>query len=128
MSDLEAEAQRLQTQLEQMQVPSVGRHPPQSNQAADLLRERCAKRRAGVSAQAADLLKERAVKRRAGVSEPIPTDPQDLEFWMTDKHTELWDTIEFGDQESILSLTDLIHQGAAQIQNVHSMVTNVVST
>ena len=92
----------MRTQLAQMQVASVGRHPPQR------------------STQAAELLRERAAKRRAGVSEPIPTDPQDLEFWMTDKHMELRDAIEFGDQESILSLTDLIHQGAAQIQNVPS--------
>ena len=89
VSDLEAEVHRLRTQLAQMQVASVGRHPPQS------------------STQAAELLRERAAKRRAGVSEPIPTDPQDLDFWMTDKHMELRDAIEFGDQESILSLTDL---------------------
>ena len=50
------------------------------------------------SSQAADMLRERAAKRRAGVTESIPTDRQDL----------LRDAIEFGDQESILSLTDLI--------------------
>ena len=75
----------------------------------------------------ADLLRERVVKRRAGVSEPIPIDPQDLQFWMSNKYLELRDAIEFGDQESILSLTDLIHRGAAQNQTFPSMVTNVVS-
>ena len=110
VSDLDAEVHRLRTQLAQMQVASVGRHPPQS------------------STQAAELLRERAAKRRAGVSEPFPTDPQDLDFWMIDKHMELRDAIEFGDQESIFSLMDPIHQGAAQIQKVPSMVTNEVST
>ena len=32
------------------------------------------------------------------------------------KHLELRDAIQFGDQESILSVTDLIHQGAAQLR------------
>ena len=58
---------------------------------------------------------------------PIPTDQQDLEFFLTDKHLELRDAIQFGDQESILSLTDLIHQGAAQLRMPPSMVTNMVS-
>ena len=48
---------------------------------------------------------DRVAKRRAGVSEPIPIDPQDLQFWMSDKYLELLDAIEFWDQESILSLT-----------------------
>ena len=64
------------------------------------------------------MLRERAAKWRAGVTESIPTDKQDLECWMS----------EFGDQESILSLMDLLHQGAAQFQKVLSMVTNMVST
>ena len=82
-----------------------GRHPPPSStQAADLLRERVAE---GVRT--------------------IPIDPQDFQFWMSDKCLELRDAIEFGDQESILSLTDLIHRGAAQNQTFPSMVTNVVS-
>ena len=53
VSDLEAEVQRLRTRLAQIEVtqtPNVGHHPPQSStQAADMLRERAAKRRAGVS-------------------------------------------------------------------------------
>ena len=111
VSDLEAEVQRLRSQLAQMEVTNAegGLHPPQS------------------SPHAADLLRERVAKRRAGVSEPIPIDPQDLQFWMSDKYLELRDAIEFGDQESILSLTDLIHRGAAQNQTFPSMVTNVVS-
>ena len=49
VSDLEAEVHRLRTQPAQMQVASVGRHPPQSStQAAELLRERAAKRRGSV--------------------------------------------------------------------------------
>ena len=97
VSDLEAEVQRLRSQFAQLEVTNAegGRHPPQS------------------STQAADLLRERVAKRRDGVSEPIPIDPQYLQFWMPDKHLELRDAIEFGDQESILSLTDLIHRGAA---------------
>ena len=79
-------------------MPNVGRHPPQS------------------SVQAADMLRERAAKR------------QDLEFFLSEKHSELRDAIEFGDQESILSLMDLIHQGAAQLRKPPSMVTNMVST
>ena len=74
------------------------------------------------------MLRERAAKRRAGVTESIPTDRQDLECKMSEKRLELRDAIEFGDQESIMSLTDLIHQGAAQIQKFPSMVTNMVST
>ena len=62
VSEWEAEVQRMRSQLAQTEVtqtPNVGRHPFQS------------------STQAADMLRERAAKRRAGVSEPIPTDPQD---------------------------------------------------
>ena len=111
-TDLEAEVHRLRTLLAQMEASqsNLCRHPPKS------------------SSQAADMLRERAAKRRAGVTESIPTDRQDLECWMSEKHLELRDAIEFGDQESILSLTDLIHQGAAQIQKFPSMVTNMVST
>ena len=44
------------------------------------------------------------------------------------KHLELQDAIEFGDQESILSLTDLIHHGVARIIRSRLKVgTNVVS-
>ena len=80
VSNLEAEVQRLRTQLAQVQaaqMPNVGRHPPPS------------------SVQAADMLRERA----------IPTDQQDLEFFQSEKHLELRDVIQFGDQESILSVT-----------------------
>ena len=73
------------------------------------------------------MLRERAAKRRAGVSEPIPTNQQDLEFFLSEKHLELRDVIQFGDPESILSLMDLIYQGAAQLRMPPSMVTNVVS-
>ena len=106
VSDLEAEVQRLRSQLAQVEVTNA---------------------EGGRSTQAADLLRERVAKRRDGVSEPIPIDTQYLQFWMSGKHLELRDAIEFGDQESILSLTDLIHLGAAENQTFPSMVTNVVS-
>ena len=50
------------------------------------------------SAEAANLLQERAAKRRAGVAESVPTNPQDVEGWLSEKHTELRDAIEFGGQ------------------------------
>ena len=40
---------------------------------------------------AADLLRKRVAERCAGVSEPIPADPQDLQFWVPDKYLELRD-------------------------------------
>ena len=112
VSDLEADVQRLRNHLAQMEVAqrNLCRHPPQS------------------SSQVADMLRERAAKRRAGVTESISTDPQDLECWMSDKYLELREAIQFGDQESILSLTDLLHQGEAQNQKFLSMVIKVVST
>ena len=45
---------------------------------------------------------------------------------MADKHLELREAIEFGDLESILSLTNLFHR-AAQNQKLLSIVTKVVS-
>ena len=73
------------------------------------------------------MLRERAAKRRPGVKESIPTDPQEFECWMSEKYLELRDAIEFGDLESILSLTDLLQQGVAQNQKFPSMVTNIVT-
>ena len=84
-------------------------HPPQS------------------SALSADVLRERTSKRRAGFTETIPSDPQDLDRWMVDKHMELRDARESGDQESILVVTDLIHTGAAQLKRFPSIVSNMVT-
>ena len=81
VSGLEAEVQRLRAQLAEMQAAQPIR-PPQS------------------SALSADLLREKASKRRAGFTETIPSDPQDVAGWMEDKHMELQDAIEFGDQET----------------------------
>ena len=83
VSDLEAEIQRLRAQLAQMEVAQTPNVGRHPPQS---------------STQAADMFSFRP-------------NPQDLEFWMSDKYLELR-----GDQESILSLTDLLHQGAAQSQ------------
>ena len=79
------------------------------------------------SAEAANLLQERAAKRRAGVVEAVPTNPQDVEGWLSEKHTELRDAIEFGNKESILALTDLIRQGVFQCHKLPSTVGNMVA-
>ena len=78
------------------------------------------------SSEAANLLQERAAKRRAGVAESVPTNPQDVERWLSEKHLELRDAIEFGDKESILALTDLMQQGVRQCHNLPSTVNNMV--
>ena len=74
------------------------------------------------SALSADLLRERASKRRAGFTETTRSDPQDLEGWMANKHMELRDAIEFGDQESILSHGSDPHRcGTAQRASFHCL-------
>ena len=78
------------------------------------------------SSEAANWLQERVAKRRAGVAESVPTNPQDVERWLSEKHLELRDAIEFGDKESILALTDLMQQGVRQCHNLPSTVNNVV--
>ena len=113
VSDLEAEVQRLRSQLAQMEVTATLRRWPSPT--------------AKFNPSSRFVECERVATRSVGVSEPIPIDPQDLQFWMSDKHLELRDAIEFGDQDSIFSLTDLIHRGAAQNQTLPSMVTNVDS-
>ena len=107
--DLEAEVQRLRAQLAEIQAAQTPIRPPQS------------------SALSADVLRERASKRRARFTETIPSDPQELDRWMVDKHMELWDAIEFGDQESIVAVADLIHTGAAQVKRFPSTVSNMVT-
>ena len=47
----------------------------------------------------------------------MPTNPQDVETVVIKKHLELRDVIEFGDKESILTLTDLMQQGVRQCHN-----------
>ena len=56
----------------------------------------------------------------------MPTNPQDVEQWLSEKHLELRDAIEFGDKESILAWTDLMQQGVRQCQNLLSTVNNMV--
>ena len=51
------------------------------------------------SAEAASYLEERAAKRRAGFVEPIPTNPQDVDGWLSETHLELRDAIDVGDKE-----------------------------
>ena len=78
------------------------------------------------SAEAANLLQEWAAERRAGVAESVPTNPQDVERWLSEKHLELRDANEFGDKESIVALTDLIQQGVRQCHTLPSTVNNMV--
>ena len=93
--DWAAEFQRLRVELVRVcagrSPVSIG-HPAQS------------------SDEAANFLQERTAKRLPGGVEPIPTNPQDVEGWLSEKHLELRDPIELGDKESILALTDLIQQ------------------
>ena len=107
--DLEAEVRRLRAQLAEMQAAQTPIGPPQS------------------SALSADLLRERVSKRRAGFTETIPSNPQDLDRWMVDKHMELRDAIEFGDEESILAVVDVIHTGAAQLKRFPSIFSNMMT-
>ena len=101
VSNREAEIQRQGAQLAEMQAVQMIRRPQSS------FVSRFAER-------------ERASKRRAGFTETIPSDPQDFERWMVVKHMELQDAIEFGDQELILAVTDLIHRcGTAQEAPFH---------
>ena len=61
-----------------------------------------------------------------GFAEPIPTNPQDVDGWLSEKHLELRDPIDLGDKESILALTDLIQKGVVQCHNLPSTVDNMV--
>ena len=62
-----------------------------------------------------------------GFTETIPSDPQDFDRLVVDKHIEIRDAIEFGDQESIFAVTDLIHTCAAKLRRFPSIVSNMVT-
>ena len=141
----EARARLSRLEAEQAAVPKVVSEPvpevvPPPEWAAEVQRSReeLERLRAGrspvpvdhsvqSSAEAANLLQERAAKRRAGVAGPVPNNPQDVEGWLSEKHTELRDAIEFGDKESILALTDLIRQGDLQCHKLPSTEGNMVA-
>ena len=141
----EAKARLSRLEAEQAAVPKVVSEfvpevvpPPEWAAEVQRLREELERLRAGrspvpvghslqSSAEAANLLQERAAKRRAGVAEAVPTNPQDVEGWSSEKHTELRDAIEFGDKESILALTELIRQGVLQCHKLPSTVGNMVA-
>ena len=46
----------------------------------------------------------------------MPSDLQDLERWLLDRHADLRDALEFADCGSVAKLTTLLAQGAAKLK------------
>ena len=77
------------------------------------------------SDEAAQLVLERSAKRRA-VEEDIPTNQQDLACWMVSKQLELRDALEMGDIGIIKELSQLLSKGALRMECCPSMGSNMV--
>ena len=57
-----------------------------------------------------------------------PSHEQDLEVWMSDKHLELRDALEFGDTTSVLELSKLLSGGAALMQRIREQCCPVTTS
>ena len=79
------------------------------------------------SAEAASHLEERAAKRRAGFVEPTPTNPQDVDGWLSEKHLELRDAIEVGDKESVIFGSDRSDSERSGDSQQHGGVVRIVA-
>ena len=67
------------------------------------------------SAEAAEAVKMRAAKRRARcIDDSLPNDEQAVSEWVDSKMLELRDATDLGDMESVVTLTNLIGQGASK--------------
>ena len=84
--DVESEVVRLRKQVFELQQKFRPHHPVQGSE------------------EAFENLRKRAAKRRVCPDRP-PSHEQDLEFWMSDKHLELRDALDFGDTPSVLELS-----------------------
>ena len=73
-------------------------HPPQSSE------------------EAAENLRERAAKRQACGPEDIPNYEQELTEWMCTKHLELRDALEIGSNELVVEISQLLAKGALAMQ------------
>ena len=73
-------------------------HPPQSSE------------------EAAENLRERAAKRQACGPEDIPNSEQELTEWMCTKHLELRDALEIGSNELVVEISQLLAKGALAMQ------------
>ena len=98
---LQAERDTLVAELQsrgRMRVEKL--HPPQSSE------------------EAAENLRERAAKRQACGPEDIPNSEQELAEWTCAKHLELRDALEIGPNELVVELSQLMAKGALAMQAV----------